>query len=106
MKAAVVFADCSCCHGSGFVIGGDDEQPCPGCNLKARHATRYCDACHRERPVTGMSFAKGEFGNTYATCAECGEAAKVAHEAAVEAAYRDAYAGLSPLEQRFADGDR
>ena len=97
---------CPTCHGSGKIMGGDQYHDCPGCRLRSRHATRYCDACHRERPVAGMTFAKGEFGNEYATCASCGEAAKVAHEASVEAQYRDAYAGLSPLEQRFADGDR
>ena len=97
---------CPTCHGKGYYYTDEGETPCAGCRLTERHATRYCDACHRERPVTGMTFAKGEFGNEYATCAECGEADKVAHEAAVEAAYRDAYAGLSPLEQRFADGDR
>lgn len=111
MKAAIIDPTCTTCHGRGFVIGGDDEQPCPGCNLSAREAertstTRYCDACHRDRPITGMTFARGEFGNTYATCGSCAEAIAVAHEASVEAMYREAYDGLSPLEQRYADGDR
>ena len=73
MKAAVVFADCSCCHGRGFIVGGDGEQPCPGCNLKARAADRI----------------------------------RAAAEDSTEALYREAgYGALSPIEQRFADGDR
>ena len=40
MKAAVVFADCPTCRGFGSIRASDDEQPCPGCNLKARAADR------------------------------------------------------------------
>ena len=73
MKAAVVFADCPTCRGFGSIRASDDEQPCPGCNLKARAADRI----------------------------------RAAAEDSTEALYREAgYGALSPIEQRFADGDR
>ena len=82
---------CSTCHGRGTVIVDWGDAPCPGCRLRARYEKRYCDACRTEKPIEGMRFVKGEWGNDYAMCAECCDDAEAAHEAAVEAEYRDAY---------------
>ena len=91
MKAAIIDPQCSTCHGRGYVIASDDEQPCPGCRLRARYEKRWCDSCHTDKPIDGMRFVKEASGNDYAICAECCEAADAAHEAAVEAQYWDAY---------------
>ena len=75
MKAAVVFADCSCCHGRGFIQVDWGEDECPGCRLTARRIEA--------------------------------DRIRAAAEDSTEALYREAgYGALSPIEQRFADGDR
>lgn len=64
-----------------------------------------CPSCH------GSGYFMG--GDEYQECSSCrlrtreADRIRAAHEASVEAAYRDAgYGALSPLEQRAADGDR
>ena len=80
---------CSTCHGSGKIMGGDEYHDCPACRLRSRYATRYCDYCRTEQPVAGMTFFKGEYGNTYTACEDCANGMiEDAHEASVEAEYR------------------
>jgi hypothetical protein len=56
---------------------------------KLRAGMRWCDGCGTDRPVEGMTFAKGEDTHTeYAFCSTCSTAA---HDAAVESLYREQY---------------
>ena len=99
--------ECSTCHGSGKVMGGDEYHGCPGCRLRARYARRWCDSCHAEKPVAGMREMPGEFGNVYTICAACIEAATLAHESSVEAQWRDLRdSGADELTLRAMAGDR
>ena len=88
----VVDPACRTCHGRGevFVDDGDDgREPCPACRLRSRYVNRYCDQCSEQKPIAGMTFAKGELTHTeYAICAECMDRLRAVHEAAVEAEYR------------------
>ena len=100
--------ECVTCHGSGKVMGGDEYHDCPGCRLASRYVTRYCDGCSTEQPIVGMTFLKGELTRTeYAMCADCTDKAKAAHEASVEAAWRELReSGADELTLRAMAGDR
>jgi hypothetical protein len=110
----IAFPDCSLCDGSGLVIGGDEYQQCPDCRLRARRngaadalaigaallRTTWDGRC----PACGWD--KAETGGRHADW--CPRSADVdQQQSAVNAEPGwEKYEGLSPLEARYADGDR
>lgn len=104
----VIDPACTLCSGTGHVTVDYGSETCPRCRLQSRYQTRWCDSCHEERPAVGMTFMRGELTRTeYAVCADCQSKAKAAHEASVEAAWKELRdSGADELTLRTMAGDR
>jgi hypothetical protein len=81
----LAFPDCTLCAGSGQVMGGDEYQQCPDCRLRAR----------RNGAADALALMASELLDT-----------EQAQSASGSELGWEKYDDLSPLEARYADGDR
>ena len=88
MNATVTMIACPTCKGVGSYIGSDEPHPCFECHGAKAVEREWCDE-HGEYVSVG-STAPFEAGSRYRICRTCRDQ-RVAHEASVEAEYRDVY---------------